>query len=317
MNLAYIITAYKSPEQVIRLVSKLNTEGTQFFVHVDKKTDGAVYHPMVGGFSHCSNVFILKRFKCNHAGFGIVEAFINGIEKIYEVGEPFDYLINLTGNCYPVKSNQEIKARLQRGYGYSYLEHCEPFRYDNPAPWLRRFENWHVRTLNRSIRFPLKVSNHLQLFSIKHSPVWLSLNLLFPKKRKFPKGFQPYFGSGAWCIAKEHVDYLYAFIKSQRAFVKYFKHVFAPDELMFQTILANSPFKNKLVNNDLRYTDWSKGGLHPKILCWDDWDKLCNTEDLFARKFDATVDAGILDLLDVKLLSEEICTVNCTSVPTR
>ncbi|MGE5445412.1 MAG: hypothetical protein ACM3SR_12560 [Ignavibacteriales bacterium] len=43
MRLAYIISAYKYPEQLIRLILRLNTDTTSFFIHVDKKTDNEVY----------------------------------------------------------------------------------------------------------------------------------------------------------------------------------------------------------------------------------------------------------------------------------
>jgi len=37
MKIAYIILAHKNPDQIKRLVLRLNTEGTSFFIHIDKK----------------------------------------------------------------------------------------------------------------------------------------------------------------------------------------------------------------------------------------------------------------------------------------
>ena len=39
VRIAYIISAYKLPQQVSRLVHRLQTETSSFFVHVDKKAD--------------------------------------------------------------------------------------------------------------------------------------------------------------------------------------------------------------------------------------------------------------------------------------
>jgi hypothetical protein len=37
MNLAYIITAYKLPDLLVRLVHRLHSRTTTFLIHIDKK----------------------------------------------------------------------------------------------------------------------------------------------------------------------------------------------------------------------------------------------------------------------------------------
>ena len=51
MKIAYIITAYKLPDLLVRLVQRLNTEETSFFIHVDKKTDEEIISPSVMGIT--------------------------------------------------------------------------------------------------------------------------------------------------------------------------------------------------------------------------------------------------------------------------
>ena len=70
------------------------------------------------------------------------------------------------------------------------------------------------------------------------------------------------------------------------------------DEFVFQTILMNSHFKNNVVSNHYRYIDWSAGGPHPKLLDANDFEKMVNSDNLFARKFKTSHDSKILDLLD-------------------
>jgi hypothetical protein len=41
MNLAYIISAYKLPDQLTRLVNRLATDTAHFFVHVDGNAEDA------------------------------------------------------------------------------------------------------------------------------------------------------------------------------------------------------------------------------------------------------------------------------------
>jgi hypothetical protein len=74
-----------------------------------------------------------------------------------------------------------------------------------------------------------------------------------------------------------------------------------PDESFFQTILINSRLADRIVNDDLRYIDWSEGRASPRILTSDDLDSLLASGDLFARKFDARVDERVLDMLDASI----------------
>jgi hypothetical protein len=50
----------------------------------------------------------------------------------------------------------------------------------------------------------------------------------------------------------------------------------------------------------LRYLEWrdpaTAGG--PAVLCEQDYDEIMSSRELFARKFDITQDAGILDMID-------------------
>jgi hypothetical protein len=82
--------------------------------------------------------------------------------------------------------------------------------------------------------------------------------------------------------------------------IRFFKHVWIPDELFFQTIVMNSPLRDTIVNDDLRYVDWTRPTA-PAILGRQDFDTLRNSGKLFARKFDTTVDREILDLLDQRI----------------
>jgi hypothetical protein len=65
----------------------------------------------------------------------------------------------------------------------------------------------------------------------------------------------------------------------------------------------NSPLKDKIINNNYRYIDWSGGGANPKVLNESDAEKITVSDDLFARKFDMTNSPEILDFIDKHLLT--------------
>ena len=63
-------------------------------------------------------VHLLDRHVCDWGGFGHVAVSLDGIAAIVENGIPCDQAVLLTGQDFPLKSNDEIKARLGRLAGF-------------------------------------------------------------------------------------------------------------------------------------------------------------------------------------------------------
>jgi len=284
MELAYIISAYKYPEQLIRLILRLTSDKATFFVHVDKKTCSEVHEQMVNGTKHLPNVYFLKRYRCDWGDFGHVRATMEGIHETIQRKISFDYAILLTGQDYPIKTIDQIEAFLQQHNGKSFMAHfpLPSDQWENGG--LERVTNWHVRMFHRHYVFP------------KKGAVFI--------KRKFPKGFQPFGGSSYWCLTRDCIEYIYRFIQMNSRFVGFFRYVDVPDEIFFQTILMNSPFAGSIVSDDCRYIEWKDPNSgSPSILDIGDYEKIANSPKLFARKFDASVDTKVLDLIDGEILA--------------
>jgi hypothetical protein len=77
-----------------------------------------------------------------------------------------------------------------------------------------------------------------------------------------------------------------------------------PDEIFFQTIILNSSFARRAVNDNLRYIEWKDPDAgSPAILRKSDFQKLASSSKLFARKFDMTVDTEVLDFIDREIIA--------------
>jgi hypothetical protein len=287
MELAYIISAYQYPEQLIRLIHRLNGDATSFFVHVDKKAEECTFRAMVDGLGDLPNVRFLKRHRCDWGGFGHVAATLEGIADIVTTGTSFDYLTLLTGQDYPIKSHTHMVEFFEQHRGTLFLEFfplpTDSWHDGRRAGGMERIEAWHWRIFHRHIRFP--PGNRL------------------PFRRKFPRGFSPFGGSSYWCLPRDCVEYISELTTRHRAFINFFKCVDVPDEIFFQTIVLNSPLRDRAVSDDLRYIDWKDPAAgRPAILRKSDFDRLLVSPKLFARKFDAHVDAEVLDLIDERIL---------------
>lgn len=276
MNVAYIVSAYKLPEQLVRLLQRLRTDESHFVVHVDRKTDRRVYDEMVSGAEELGCVDFVPRHVCHWGGFGHVRATLKGIDRLYADGIGFEYAVLLTGQDYPILPARVIERRLAESEGRSFMNSWDvPHEGWSGRGGLDRIERWH-------------------LVGRRH------LHVSLPRSRRLPGGLVPFGGGPYWCLARPVVDYVHAFVHEHPDVVSFFEHVWIPDELFFQTVVLNSPLRDTVVNDNLRYIDWAREPA-PAILRRDDLDSIVASNKLFARKFDTTVDGEILDALDRRI----------------
>jgi Core-2/I-Branching enzyme len=283
VNLGYIISAYKHPEQLIRLVRRLEAPGTSFFIHIDRKTDKRTYEAIRSGLVDIPVIF-LARHVCQWGGFGHVAATLEGIRAIVGGSTDCDRVILLTGQDYPIRSPARIQAFFADHPEQEYIEHS-PLPYEGwERGGMERIRSWHWRVRGR----------HLAL-----SPGRL------PIRRSIPGRLRPYGGSSYWCLTRPCLAYIDAWTRTHATFVDFFRRVDVPDELFFQTIVLNSPFASAVVDDDLRYIAWEDSdAASPTILTMAHLPALLASSDLYARKFDPSVDPDIIEALDRSIDAE-------------
>lgn len=273
-RVAYIVSAYKLPAQLERLLRRLDAPGVSFTVHVDRKTRRSIREEMVAR-TRDLEVEYLPPHRSHWGGFGHVRATLKGIDHLLGT-RALDYVVLLTGQDYPLRSPARIADFLGSAQGRSFMSYWSlPFPGWGDRGGVERISDWHVITYRR-------------------------LHLAVPLRRTVPLGLEPYGGSPYWCLSRGLVDFVHRFVHENPGFVRFFEHVFIPDELFFQTIVMNSHLRDSVENDNLRFIDWSREPA-PAVLRRRDFEALASSPKLFARKFDETVDAEILDLLDAHI----------------
>jgi hypothetical protein len=296
MRIAYIISAYKLPHLLVRLVQRLAAPGTCIYIHVDARTHHAIYRTMEEPLRDVTGVHFLPRHPCHWGDFGHVAATLKGLRALVASGQPFDYVALLTGQDYPLRPHPQILATLDDANGRVFMDWM-------PIPnekWTDggtdRIEHWHFRVGGRLLPFPGAPFRYGLL-----NRAWsLPARLLRPRRR-FPTGMQPFGGSSYWMMPADCARHVDEFVQTNPRFVRFFRRVLVPDEIFFQTIVMNSRFRRRVAQDDLRYVAWERDGAHPKILTVQDFDALVNSPNLFARKFDPQVDEAVLDRIDATL----------------
>lgn len=335
MKLAYIILAHKNAKQVKRLVDALNDEGVTFVVHISKTSENKFYKEIVEIFQNHSNLYFCKREDGTHNHFGIVKGTINAIRFLIDKKIPFDYLSLISGQDYPIKSKKEIKDFFEKNAGKEFIQYWPMFPDENSEfyknhPWgdnrqLYRIDRYHIKFCKKKQSIPELLTTRLISHSfidtlkifIYESPKyyrekrWKEEFLLFmlsrilPNRRKTPKEFEFFGGKTWWSFTEKSAAYILRFYDKNKKFNSFFKYTLIPDEMYFQTLLLNSPFKEKIENNYLREIEWEGGdGTHPIIFTKKDIERLKNSKNLFARKFDLDIDPDIFDLIDNEILNK-------------
>jgi Core-2/I-Branching enzyme len=283
MKVVFLILMHKNSEQTIRLIERLDSPASIFIVHVDRRASDAIYRPMVAWAARHNRVHLAKRCSCRWGGFGIVAATLECLRAALRLGQDFDYAMLLSGQDYLIKPLAAVFEFLRAQRGKQFIE---VFRIDLPNRW----------------------SGNAGAFEPTHRVFWYHLAfrsrwIHVPIRRGLPYGMKPYGGSQWWCLTYECVAAIDKVVRSKPKVLRYFRNVFIPDEIIFQTIVSNSRFAGDVLCDDLHYADWTRPNpWPPRILDASDFERIRSSGKLFARKFDIAHDRSVLDKIDRELL---------------
>jgi hypothetical protein len=312
MQINYIILAHKHPDQLRRLVNKLSHIDCNFYIHIDKNVD---IKPFIDALIDVKNMRFLSEEKRDYGTWGdicIVKATINALDQIIADGRN-GFCILLSGQCYPIKSNDFIRSFLINSQKINFISTNAM-----PDPALAAYGGGMNRILQYKIDRTSHRNDYVLLPSIfekafyKKNIVTSILSLLMSgkyrflfkilKKRKFPLYLKPYTGGQWWALPTETIKYILAFLKDHKDYYNYHKDSLLPDEMFFQIIimyLFNQ--NNQLIKPNLTYTNWERENVDlPLTFTASDFEeiKMQPAEKLFARKFDIETDENILNLID-------------------
>lgn len=276
MKLAHLILAHSQPRQLERMVRNLQHDDADIYIHLDKKTDTAPFQHL----AQIKNVYFIKNtVKVYWGTYNIVKATFNSFKEILDSGRDYGYLNLLSGQDYPLKPQQELHDFLNANPGKAFMNYL-------------LFDTEWQEALPR-VRF-----YHFNNFRLPgHFILQELVNKLFGA-RTMPHDMIPVGRSQWFTISMECVKYICDYWHNTPKLRHFIKLTWGPDEFIFQTILYNSPYREAMVKNDLRYIDWSGGGVSPKTLTIEDVEAIKASGQFFARKFDITKDEAILDAID-------------------
>lgn len=275
MKLAFIILSHKNPAQLCRLLSRLQHPLIDCYVHLDAKSDinewqAAMNLPQV--------YFIEKRVNVTWAGYGTIQAALNGIEFIENSGNQYGFIHLISAQDYPLTTMKVFYDFFSTRAGQQFLDLLPARTLQQMMP---KITSYHFEDL----RLPGKY----------RITTWI--NRLLPK-RKHPLNLEVHGGSLWWSLTQECANWCFHYIKDHPELERFYKYTWGGDEFIFQTVIMNGPFKNTVQNDYQRYIDWSEGHAHPKTFTMSDLPSILQSGKLLARKFDMGKTPELLDRID-------------------
>lgn len=303
------------------LINKLSSKDDFIFVHVDKNVDIKVFDSL----ANCNDnlFFIKKRYSISWGGFSMIEAMLALIYEATNLNKMFSHLIFLSGNDYPIKEKKQIDVFFRENEG---IEIVKAYKITNNGCShcnckITRYWYFDSNVKNNFLRkFSIKIRNMLGSLKRKENKVLLN-------NRKVPV----YFGSQWFAITERCALYILDTVRKNPKFVDYFKTSMAPDEMFFHTIIFNSKFNNftTLGEPEEYNPNWNLSNYtyldSTKLNCYFkkevkrkkfstyvyqilrsekvgsipyltslDYEKICESQFLFARKFNFLVSKKLI-----------------------
>ncbi|WGR92791.1 beta-1,6-N-acetylglucosaminyltransferase [Bradyrhizobium sp. ISRA443] len=247
MNVAYLILAHRQPEQLARLVCELQSPSTEIFVHIDAHADIDPFRRAVGSRAH----FMTNRIPIHWGDYSLVRAALVLMDEALVSPRRHDYLVLISGTDYPLRSVAEIEDFFRENSGIEFIDS--------------------VAMPSEAAAKPLARLTH---YKGRPGPVgwWVGKGRrllgglgLVPMARDYKKWFGelvPHAGNQWWALTRGACAYIQKFAADHPQFMKFYENTHVPDEMVFQTILANSPFRSNM-RRSITYSDWSGGGANP------------------------------------------------------
>lgn len=276
MKIAHLILVHSGPEQLDRMVRKIMHPDVDIYVHIDAKVSTSSFRSL----ERYENVYFVKqRVAVRWGGFSMVQATLNGLDMILDKPVAYGYINVLSGQDYPLTSAEVFHSFLRANQGKVFME----YRLIN--------EDW-TEAKRRYERYYFTDKPFFGSYFLEN----LVSNVL--PKRKMPLDMEPVGRSQWFTMSGLHANFILEFLSDFPEVTKFFKTTWGSDEFFFQTILFNSDYRNDMVNDNLRYIDWSEGIPSPKVFTEADADRLLKSGKFFARKFKMKTEPGILNIID-------------------
>jgi core-2/I-Branching enzyme len=287
---AVLITAYKDFASLERLVRRLDRGFFKVFIHIDRRS--SIGRKQIEQLKRLG-AWVIKDYHVRWGAMTHLYAMIDLLRQASSVGG-VDYFHLVSGQDYPLCDAAAFDRRCD---GRIFMD----FRpVAGETDYIK--DRYRLRNLFYFLQLGSSVSN--RLYRLLDGPSrWVQKRLGVCRTRFGP--FDTLYKGTAWMSlpAAAVAELLRDRVADE--FLGAITITYLPEEIFFQTYFLNSRLSASVVNDDLRYIDWSnRNGSIPAILDESDLEPILRSNALFARKISSDVSTRLLDQIDAACLDE-------------
>jgi hypothetical protein len=291
-TVAFLVVSHTRPAQVERLAGRLLGDSERARVVVHHDPTGAPLDP--ARLAHPRLTFVRDPAPVRWGDFSQVAMFLRSAR--YALGAvPFDWLVTLSGQDYPLRPVGELEAALGATERDGFIEGTPV---DVP-PLARRLSGrtdefakrylYRWREASTAAPWPRRLRRDL--------PDGRRLAARPRVRLPFDGAFRCYRGADWFTLSRRAVAAVVAAADARPDLTRYYRETVLPTESFVPTLAHNDPGLD-LSRDYARFTRFAPGAAHPAVLTRADLGALRASSAFFARKFDVEVDAAVLDALD-------------------
>lgn len=297
---AFLVMLHNQYKLASMLLSMLDDEEVDFYIHVDKKAS-FTEEDMSLLLSNVlkSKVFFVDRINVVWGDFSQIQAELTLLKEAIKVRYSYYHLIS--GVDFPLRSIEDIKSFFDAEtgkefvhFGRSDMQEIKQKR--SMYYWILQNEIGNQKTIAKD-----KNLKRAMCFLVQTEYVMLQ-KLFHVDRRRKNLGIKFASGSNWFSITYEFAYYV---LQKEQWIYDTFQHTKCCDEVFLQTILLNSDFYKSRYHQqefdadyraNLRYIDFNRG--KPYVFTNADINELQNVKDyLFTRKFDYETNPEVVDAL--------------------
>ncbi|MCX7127175.1 beta-1,6-N-acetylglucosaminyltransferase [Aeromonas sp.] len=271
--IAYFILVHRYPDQFKRLFKAIYHDSNHYLIHVDKSSGPELQQEIASFLSDYPNASLLASKNALWGGYSLVDAELRGIAALLKQGVEWEFFINLSAQDFPLRTQAQIHSFLRDHSGKDFLKVLDQRK-------LR------PDTLHRIDHYVTETERELICEQVATRP--------------YLEGVIPYIGNQWMILSRAFCEFVSHSPEVDR-FKSFYQNTLIADEGFFQTVIMNTSYQGRIVNDDKRAIEWIPMGdikLRPRDYLAEDATALLQSDHLFARKFDETIDSQILDILE-------------------
>ena len=269
-KIAFILLCHKDPDAIIQQAHQLTAVGDCMSIHFDARAPKEAYDRIRRELAGNPNVtFARTRIKCGWGEWSLVQATLHAVEAAVLAFPRATHFYMVSGDCLAIKSATYAHQFLD-DHDLDYIESFDFFDSDWIKTGLKEerliYRHWfNERTAKKLFYWSFWTQRRLGL------------------KRPIPADVQVMIGSQWWCLRRQTIEGILAFVKKRTDVMRFFRTSWIPDETFFQTLVRHLIPEAQIKSRTLTFLMFTEYGM-PVTFYNDHFDLLLSQDFLFARK---------------------------------